>query len=96
LNPQKPKECRIHARASPGSAPSDFFLFCYLKEKLRMIWFTTIDYPIFTLWQIVSEIPEMVLKKCSQTGSQSALGDEEGWQILHQIANSESNHLYHV
>jgi hypothetical protein len=57
-----------HARYSPDLAPSDFFLFGYRKEQLRGTLFTTGNDPIFATWQIVSEILEMVLKMCSQTG----------------------------
>jgi hypothetical protein len=51
-----------HPPYSPDLAPSDFFLFVYLKEKLRRTPFALSRDPIFAIRQIGSEIPEMALK----------------------------------
>jgi hypothetical protein len=52
----------LHLHYNPGRAPSNFFLFSYMKEKLRGTSFTARDDLIFAIWHIFSEIPEMVLK----------------------------------
>jgi hypothetical protein len=62
LNPQKPKEAASTFWPSPDRPRSDFFLFSYLKEKLRGRSFPTSHDLIFAIRQILSEIPEMVLK----------------------------------
>jgi hypothetical protein len=51
-----------HPNYHPDQRPSDFFLFRYLKEKLRGTSFTTSDDLIFGMRQVFSEIPEMALK----------------------------------
>jgi hypothetical protein len=51
-----------HLRYNPDRAPSNFFLFGYMKEKLRGTSFTARDDLIFAIRYIFSEIPEMVLK----------------------------------
>jgi hypothetical protein len=51
-----------HLHYNPDRAPSDFFLFGNMKEKLRGISFTARDDLIFARGQIFSEILEMVLK----------------------------------
>jgi hypothetical protein len=63
---------------SSGPAPTDFFLFGYLKEKLRGTSFITSDDRIFAIRQIFSEIPELVLKSVQKLDHEIALGDEEG------------------
>jgi hypothetical protein len=50
-----------HPRYNPDLAPSDFFRFGYLKEKLSETSFTMSDDPIVARREI-SEIPERVLK----------------------------------
>jgi transposase len=51
-----------HPYYHPDRAPSDFFLFGYMKEKLRGTLFTARDDLIFARQHIFSEIPEMILK----------------------------------
>jgi hypothetical protein len=51
-----------HLHYDPDRAPSDFFLFGYMKEKLLGTSLTTSDDLIFARGQIFSEIPEIVLK----------------------------------
>jgi histone-lysine N-methyltransferase SETMAR len=51
-----------HLSYSPDLAPSDFFLFRYLNEKLCATSFTTSDDRILAIRQIVSEFPEMLLQ----------------------------------
>jgi hypothetical protein len=52
----------LHPLYRQDLAPSDFFLFGYLKEKLCGTSFTMSDDLIFAIRQIFSEIPEIVLK----------------------------------
>jgi hypothetical protein len=51
-----------HPLYSPDVTPNDFFLFRYLKDKLRGTLFTRSDDLIFAMTQLFSEIPEIVLK----------------------------------
>jgi hypothetical protein len=51
-----------HPYYHPDRAPSDFFLFGYMKEKLRRTSFIVRDDLIFAIRHIFSEIREMVLK----------------------------------
>jgi hypothetical protein len=51
-----------HPSDGPDPAPNSFFLFGYLKEKLRGTLFASSDDVIFARLQIFSEIPEMGLK----------------------------------
>jgi hypothetical protein len=50
-----------HPPDGPDQAPSDFFHFGYLKEKLGATSFTTSDDLIFAVRQIFSDIPQMLL-----------------------------------
>jgi hypothetical protein len=83
-----------HPPYGSDPAPSDFFLFGYLKEKLCGTSFTTSEDQIFAIWPFFLECRNGTETCVHKLDHETVLGDEERWRILQQI--SKKNQILRI